>query len=366
VFKLTEEETARLVFMEKALHQRVIGQEEAISSLSKTIRRTRAGLKDPKRPSGSFIFAGPTGVGKTELARQLAERLGVDLVRFDMSEYQEAHTVSRLIGAPPGYVGSDKGGLLTDAIAQKPHAVLLLDEIEKAHPAVYNLLLQVMDNGTLTDTDGRSVNFRNVFLVMTTNAGAEARQRVSIGFNAVDHTGDGDRELAKVFAPEFRNRLDATVAFNPLSADAVARVVDKNIADVSRQLLARRVILEVSPAARARLAKDGYDPKMGARPMARQVHEHIKKPLSGPMLFGDLVHGGTAHLDVDATGAWAWTYRSSPPEEGLATAVGDDNHRPATWSESADAVPPIVQPCKVTPTEEEPIPVPVPRRPRAR
>lgn len=347
----------------------LFGQDEAVDALSDAVRVAKAGLADERRPLGSFLFAGPTGVGKTELARQLAERLGVDLVRFDMSEYQEAHTVSRLIGAPPGYVGSDKGGLLTDAISQKPHAILLLDEIEKAHPAVFNLLLQVMDNGTLTDTDGRSVNFRNVFLVMTTNAGAEARQRPSIGFTTVDHSSDATLDLAKVFSPEFRNRLDAVVSFNSLSHDAIARVVDKNIAAVSRQLVARHVTLEVSQAARDRLARDGYDPKMGARPMARQIHENIKKPLSGPMLFGELVHGGAAHLDVDPAGAWAWTFEALTPALATPSAT-DDDHRPASWSGLVDAVSPLVKPLSSSPpTEIKPsaidpdtVPVVVPRR----
>jgi ATP-dependent Clp protease ATP-binding subunit ClpA len=276
----------------------IYGQDEAIANLANAIKMNRSGLGHPDRPIGSFLFAGPTGVGKTEVTRQLAQVLGIELIRFDMSEYMERHTVSRLIGAPPGYVGFDQGGLLTDAILKTPHAVVLLDEIEKAHPDVFNLLLQVMDHGTLTDNNGRKVDFRNVILVMTTNAGAEAMQRPSMGFAIQDHQTDVMETLKRAFSPEFRNRLDAIVQFKPLDAGTILHVVDKFLTQLEVQLEGKRVHLTVSDAARAWLAERGYDPHMGARPMARVIQEHIKRPLADEILFGRLSEGGSVRVDV--------------------------------------------------------------------
>jgi ATP-dependent Clp protease ATP-binding subunit ClpA len=249
------------------------------------------------------LFAGPTGVGKTEVCRQLARLLGLELIRFDMSEYMERHTVSRLIGAPPGYVGFDQGGLLTDAVTKTPHSVVLLDEIEKAHPDVYNLLLQVMDHGTLTDNNGRKADFRNVILIMTTNAGAELMQRASIGFTQQNHSSDGMEAIRKAFSPEFRNRLDSVIHFNSLSPEVILTVVDKFLIELQTQLDDKGVLLDVDQAARQWLADKGYDPAMGARPMARMIQEHIKRPLAELVLFGPLAKkGGTVHISVDDNG----------------------------------------------------------------
>ena len=282
--------------LEDKLKMVVFGQEQAIVSLSDAIKMARAGLSSPQKPVGSFLFAGPTGVGKTEVAKQLAGIMGMELIRFDMSEYMERHTVSRLIGAPPGYVGYDEGGLLTEAVNKNPHCVLLLDEIEKAHPEVFNILLQVMDHGTLTDNNGRKSDFRNVILIMTTNAGAEDMSRASIGFIHQDHSTDGMEALKKVFTPEFRNRIDSIVQFAPLSRDTILFVVDKFLTELQGQLDDKRVLLNVSQQAREWLAEHGYDEKMGARPMARLVQEKIKKPLAEKILFGRLNQGG--ELDV--------------------------------------------------------------------
>lgn len=270
----------------------VLGQDEAIDTLAVAIKLSRAGLKEPNKPVGSFLFAGPTGVGKTEVTTQLARIMGIELVRFDMSEYMERHTVSRLIGAPPGYVGFDQGGLLTEAITKSPHCVLLLDEIEKAHPEVFNILLQVMDNGTLTDNNGRKADFRNVVLVMTTNAGAEAMSRPSIGFTHQDHSTDGMEALKRLFTPEFRNRLDAVIQFKPLNPEIIKGVVDKFLTELQAQLDEKQVVLHVSESARDWLAEHGYDEKMGARPMRRLIQEKIKKPLAEMILFGELSEGG--------------------------------------------------------------------------
>ncbi|MGD8177080.1 ATP-dependent Clp protease ATP-binding subunit ClpA [Marinimicrobium sp. ARAG 43.8] len=281
----------------------VFGQDEAIDTLSSAIKLSRAGLGSGEKPIGSFLFAGPTGVGKTEVTRQLATCLGVELVRFDMSEYMERHTVSRLIGAPPGYVGFDQGGLLTDAVTKHPHSVVLLDEIEKAHPDVFNLLLQVMDHGTLTDNNGRKADFRNVILVMTTNAGAEDMIRPSIGFTQQDHSTDGKEAIKRLFTPEFRNRLDAVVQFGVLSMDVIKTVVDKFLVELQSQLDDKKVTLDVSEEARTWLAEHGYDEKMGARPMARLIQEKIKKPLAEAVLFGDLSEsGGSVYVDVTPEG----------------------------------------------------------------
>ncbi|HEN3348746.1 TPA: ATP-dependent Clp protease ATP-binding subunit ClpA [Yersinia enterocolitica] len=281
------------------LNMLVFGQDKAIEALSEAIKMSRAGLGHEHKPVGSFLFAGPTGVGKTEVTVQLAKALDIELLRFDMSEYMERHTVSRLIGAPPGYVGYDQGGLLTDAVIKHPHAVLLLDEIEKAHPDVFNLLLQVMDNGTLTDNNGRKADFRNVILVMTTNAGVRETQRTSIGFKQQDNSTDALEEIKKVFTPEFRNRLDNIIWFNHLSPAVIQQVVDKFIVELQAQLDAKGVSLEVSEEARDWLSDKGYDKAMGARPMARVIQENLKKPLANELLFGSLVDGGSVTVGLD-------------------------------------------------------------------
>ncbi|TNE95171.1 ATP-dependent Clp protease ATP-binding subunit ClpA [Porticoccus sp.] len=280
----------------------VFGQDEAITALSTSIKLARAGLRDGEKPIGSFLFAGPTGVGKTEVSKQLAEIMGIEMVRFDMSEYMERHTVSRLIGAPPGYVGFDQGGLLTDAVTKNPHAVILLDEIEKAHPEVFNLLLQVMDHGSLTDNNGRKADFRHVILIMTTNAGAQEMSRASIGFKSQDHTTDGMEVIKKIFTPEFRNRLDAIIQFMPLDISIIHTVVDKFLCQLQQQLDEKRVQLDVDEEAKDWLAEHGYDEKMGARPMARLIQEMIKKPLAEEVLFGSLSAGGIARVTVSDTG----------------------------------------------------------------
>lgn len=285
--------------LEDNLKRVVFGQDPAISALATAIKLSRAGLQQGRKPIGSFLFSGPTGVGKTEVSRQLAEILGLELIRFDMSEYMERHTVSRLIGAPPGYVGYDQGGLLTEAVTKHPHAVLLLDEIEKAHPEVFNLLLQVMDHGTLTDNNGRKADFRNVILIMTTNAGAQLMSRTSIGFTTQDHTSDGMEEIKKLFTPEFRNRLDSIIQFGELPKEVVFTVLDKFLVELQVQLDDKGVTIEVDEDARALLVEKGYDKAMGARPMARIIQELIKKPLADLVLFGPLAKkGGVAHVSV--------------------------------------------------------------------
>ena len=284
--------------LDRNLKMVVFGQDEAIDTLASAIKMARSGLANPDKPIGSFLFAGPTGVGKTEVTRQLAMQLGIELVRFDMSEYMEAHSVSRLIGAPPGYVGFDQGGLLTEKIVKTPHCVLLLDEIEKAHPDVFNILLQVMDRGTLTDTNGREANFRNVILVMTTNAGAAQAARRSIGFVEQNHATDAMEVIRKSFSPEFRNRLDAVVQFGGLDFDHILRVVDKFIIELETQLQEKHVALNVEPEARRWLAQNGFDPQMGARPMARVIQDQVKRPLADELLFGKLVNGGRVTVVV--------------------------------------------------------------------
>ncbi len=288
--------------LERDLRLVIFGQDVAVGTLASAIKMARSGLREPEKPVGSFLFAGPTGVGKTEVTRQLAHCLGIELIRFDMSEYMERHTVSRLIGAPPGYVGFDQGGLLTEAIAKHPHAVLLLDEIEKAHPEVFNLLLQVMDHGTLTDNNGRKADFRNVILVMTTNAGAQEMSRSSIGFTTQDHTSDGMAAISRLFSPEFRNRLDAIIQFAPLGKEAILRVVDKLVMQLEAQLESNGVTIELEPSARQWIADRGYDPAMGARPMARVIQEHVKRPLAELLLFGELAKGGHVRLVVNEDG----------------------------------------------------------------
>lgn len=284
--------------LERDLKLVVFGQDDAITNLASAIKMSRSGLGKPDKPVGSFLFSGPTGVGKTEVTRQLAMTLGVELIRFDMSEYMERHTVSRLIGAPPGYVGFDQGGLLTDSINKHPHAVLLLDEIEKAHPDVFNLLLQVMDHGTLTDNNGRKADFRNVIIVMTTNAGAVQVARNSMGFTKQDRASDDTQAIQKMFTPEFRNRLDAIVRFNSLSKEVIAKVVDKELLEVERQLLDKNVQLLVNKDARMWLAENGYDEAMGARPLARLIQEEVKRGLADELLFGELQSGGVVTISV--------------------------------------------------------------------
>jgi ATP-dependent Clp protease ATP-binding subunit ClpA len=289
---------AALKDLESNLKMVIFGQDEAISSLSSAIKLSRAGLKEGEKPIGSFLFSGPTGVGKTEVCRQLAKILGIELIRFDMSEYMERHTVSRLIGAPPGYVGYDQGGLLTEEVTKHPHCVLLLDEVEKAHPEVFNLLLQVMDHGTLTDNNGRAADFRNVIIVMTTNAGAYEMGRSSIGFTEQDHSTDGMEVLKKMFTPEFRNRLDSIIQFDPLSPEVITTVVDKFLVEVQVQLDDKKVVLDISDEARAWLAENGYDQAMGARPMQRLIQSKIKKELAEDILFGKLSNGGVVQVLV--------------------------------------------------------------------
>ena len=285
--------------LEKNLKMLVFGQDEAISTLAAAIKLARAGLREAEKPIGSFLFAGPTGVGKTEVTRQLAKVLGVELIRFDMSEYMERHTVSRLIGAPPGYVGFDQGGLLTEEVNKHPHAVVLLDEIEKAHPDVFNLLLQVMDHGTLTDNNGRKSDFRNIILIMTTNAGASEGGRASIGFTRQDHSTDSLQVIERAFSPEFRNRLDAVIQFRPLNIEIIAQVVDKFMFELEAQLAEKHVSIVLEPDARQWLAEHGFDPQMGARPMGRVIQEKIKKPLAEEILFGKLASGGVARISVE-------------------------------------------------------------------
>ncbi len=293
---LTEKDSLRN--LERNLKLVVFGQDQAVDELSSVIRLSRAGLGSEEKPVGSFLFAGPTGVGKTEVTQQLAKILGVELLRFDMSEYMEKHAVSRLIGAPPGYVGYEQGGLLTDAVIKHPYAVVLLDEIEKAHEDVYNILLQVMDHGTLTDNNGRKADFRNIILVLTTNAGVQETVRKSIGFKQQDHSLDAMSEINKVFSPEFRNRLDNIVWFNHLSTEIIQQVIDKFIVELQAQLDEKGVSLELTREAKKWLAEHGYDKTMGARPMSRLIQEHLKKPLASELLFGELVQGGVAKVGV--------------------------------------------------------------------
>lgn len=291
-----------LMNLERDLKTMVFGQNQAIDALVSAIKLARAGLREPEKPIGNYLFSGPTGVGKTEVAKQLARTLGIELIRFDMSEYMERHTVSRLIGAPPGYVGFDQGGMLTDAIDQHPHCVLLLDEIEKAHPDLYNILLQVMDHGKLTDHNGKIVDFRNVILIMTTNAGAADMAKPAIGFGSGVRSGEDQDAINKMFTPEFRNRLDAIIAFANLGQEVVARVVDKFVMELEAQLTDRGVTIELTDGARAWLAKKGYDPVMGARPLARTIQEYVKKPLAEELLFGKLAKGGAVRVVLNKEG----------------------------------------------------------------
>ncbi|MEM8649087.1 MAG: ATP-dependent Clp protease ATP-binding subunit ClpA [Pseudomonadota bacterium] len=296
---VSKDDEVVLANLDTQLKRVVYGQDDAIDALAAAIKLSRAGLREPDKPIGSYLFSGPTGVGKTEVARQLAEAMGVELLRFDMSEYMERHTVSRLIGAPPGYVGFDQGGLLTDGVDQHPHCVLLLDEIEKAHPDLFNILLQVMDHGKLTDNNGKSVDFRNTIIIMTTNAGAAEAQKAAIGFGSTKRTGDDEEAINRLFAPEFRNRLDAIVPFGSLPTPVVHKVVQKFIMQLEAQLAERNVTFELSDEAIAWIASKGFDDKMGARPLARVIQEHIKKPLADEVLFGKLKTGGTVKVTLE-------------------------------------------------------------------
>jgi len=295
---VSKDDAAVLKDLEASLKRVVFGQDAAIEALSSAIKLSRAGLREPEKPIGNYLFAGPTGVGKTEVAKQLADTLGVELIRFDMSEYMEKHAVSRLIGAPPGYVGFDQGGLLTDGIDQHPHCVLLLDEIEKAHPDVFNILLQVMDHGTLTDHNGRKVDFRNVVLIMTSNAGASELAKSAIGFGRERRTGEDTAAIERTFTPEFRNRLDATISFGALPKEVIMQVVEKFVLQLEAQLMDRNVTIELTPPAAAWLADKGYDDKMGARPLGRVIQEYIKKPLAEELLFGKLAKGGVVRVGI--------------------------------------------------------------------
>ena len=295
---MSKDDAEVLKDLEHTLKRVVFGQDNAIEALASSIKLARAGLREPEKPIGNYLFAGPTGVGKTEVARQLASTLGVELLRFDMSEYMEKHAVSRLIGAPPGYVGFDQGGLLTDGIDQHPHCVLLLDEIEKAHPDVYNILLQVMDHGKLTDHNGRQVDFRNVILIMTSNAGAQELAKAAIGFGRERREGEDTAAIERQFTPEFRNRLDAVISFAPLGKEVILQVVEKFVLQLEAQLMDRNVSIELTRPAAEWLAEKGYDDKMGARPLGRVIQENIKKPLAEELLFGKLTKGGVVKVGV--------------------------------------------------------------------
>ena len=295
---VSKDDTLALQHLEQTLKRTVYGQDKAVESLSSAIKLARAGLREPEKPIGCYLFSGPTGVGKTEVARQLSIALGIELVRFDMSEYMERHTVSRLIGAPPGYVGFDQGGLLTDSVDQHPHCVLLLDEIEKAHPDLFNILLQIMDHGKLTDNNGKQVDFRNVILIMTTNAGAADLAKPMMGFTRKKREGDDSEAINKLFSPEFRNRLDAVVSFSHLSQDVIGNVVEKFVMQLEAQLADRLITIELSQDAKDWLVERGYDEQMGARPMSRVIQEYIKKPLAEHVLFGKLKDGGHVRVTV--------------------------------------------------------------------
>ena len=310
---VSKDDTEKLKGLDVTLKRVVFGQDEAIAALAASIKLSRAGLREPEKPIGSYLFSGPTGVGKTEVARQLASAMGVELLRFDMSEYMERHTVSRLLGAPPGYVGYDQGGLLTDGVDQNPHCVLLLDEVEKAHPDLFNVLLQVMDHGSLTDANGRTVDFRNVILIMTTNAGATDMAKEPMGFGRTRREGEDTEAINRMFTPEFRNRLDAVVPFSNLPPEVVVRVVEKFILELEMQLSDRNVIIDVSKKAMDWLVDEGYDPQMGARPMARIIQENIKKPLADELLFGKLKGGGLVMVDLSKDKKLTFKYKDDKP-----------------------------------------------------
>jgi ATP-dependent Clp protease ATP-binding subunit ClpA len=316
---VSQDDKQALASLDRDLRTLVFDQDQAIDVLADSIKMARAGLRDADKPIGSYLFSGPTGVGKTEVARQMANTLGIELIRFDMSEYMERHSVSRLIGTPPGYVGFEQGGLLTDKIDQHPHSVVLLDEIEKAHPDLFNLLLQVMDYGKLTDNNGKTIDFRNVVLIMTTNAGAEAMAKAPMGFERETRVEDDEEEIKRLFTPEFRNRLDAIVPFKALSRDTVTKIVDKFVIQLEAQLSERNVTIELSDAARQYLADQGYDPSMGARPLGRVIEEKVKKPLANELLFGELVDGGGVYIDLDADKNLTFSYKPNPDVQVPAT-----------------------------------------------
>jgi ATP-dependent Clp protease ATP-binding subunit ClpA len=299
---VSTDDRGKLKTLDRDLKSVVFGQDAAIDALAAAIKMARSGLGKPEKPIGSFLFSGPTGVGKTEVAKQLAFIMGIELIRFDMSEYMERHAVSRLIGAPPGYVGFDQGGLLTEAISKKPHAVLLMDEIEKAHPDVFNVLLQVMDHGTLTDNNGRKADFRNVVIIMTTNAGAETLNKAVIGFATKREQGDEMADIKRLFTPEFRNRLDAIINFRSLDEEIILRVVDKFLLELEGQLAEKKVEVTFTDKLRAHLAKKGFDPLMGARPMQRAIQDTIRRALADELLFGRLTDGGRLTVDIDDKG----------------------------------------------------------------
>jgi ATP-dependent Clp protease ATP-binding subunit ClpA len=299
---VSTDDRGKLKTLDRDLKSVVFGQDAAIDALAAAIKMARSGLGKPEKPIGSFLFSGPTGVGKTEVAKQLAFIMGIELIRFDMSEYMERHAVSRLIGAPPGYVGFDQGGLLTEAISKKPHAVLLLDEIEKAHPDVFNVLLQVMDHGTLTDNNGRKADFRNIVIIMTTNAGAETINKATIGFTTKREQGDEMADIKRLFTPEFRNRLDAIISFRSLDEEIILRVVDKFLLELEGQLAEKKVEVTFTDKLRAHLAKKGFDPRMGARPMQRAIQDTIRRALADELLFGRLTEGGRLTVDIDDKG----------------------------------------------------------------
>jgi ATP-dependent Clp protease ATP-binding subunit ClpA len=297
--QVSSDDKTSLKNLESELRAHVFGQDSAIGELASAIKLARAGLRPPEKPIGSYLFTGPTGVGKTEVAKQLARVLGIELIRFDMSEYMERHTVSRLIGAPPGYVGHDNGGLLTDAVTKTPHAVLLLDEIEKAHPDIFNVLLQIMDHGTLTDNNGKKADFRHVVLIMTSNVGAVDLSRQRVGFGQQESRGDSEIAYKNTFSPEFRNRLDAKILFAPLSRTTMSNIVDKAVSELATLLTERSVSIELTPAAKEYFADKGYDRDNGARPLNRLVQDEIKRPLGDELLFGELEHGGHVVVDVE-------------------------------------------------------------------
>ncbi|MEZ5841150.1 MAG: ATP-dependent Clp protease ATP-binding subunit ClpA [Hyphomicrobiales bacterium] len=371
---VSKDDAEMLRSLEANLKRVVYGQDKAIEALSAAIKLARAGLREPEKPIGSYLFSGPTGVGKTEVARQLAESLGVELLRFDMSEYMERHTISRLIGAPPGYVGFDQGGLLTDGVDQHPYCVLLLDEIEKAHPDLFNILLQVMDHGKLTDHNGKQVDFRNVIIIMTTNAGASDMARAPMGFNQKKREGDDTEAINRLFTPEFRNRLDAIIAFDSLPAEVVRRVVEKFVMQLEAQLADRGVTFELSDEATTWLAREGYDERMGARPLGRVIQEHIKKPLADEVLFGRLVKGGTVRVDVEERADGTRGLKLAAIEDGPVKPRPDPDvaKEPKAKAKPRRKAAPAAARKKATPPPKEPEPTaepvrgksPVPKLPR--
>ncbi len=343
---VSSDDRKALQTLERDLKTVVFGQDTAISALSSAIKLSRAGLREPEKPIGCYLFSGPTGVGKTEVARQLSLILGVELVRFDMSEYMERHSVSRLIGAPPGYVGFDQGGLLTDAVDKQPHAVLLLDEVEKAHPDLFNILLQIMDHGKLTDHNGKSVDFRNIILIMTTNAGAADMAKPAIGFEREERIGDDMEAIERMFTPEFRNRLDSIIQFGGLPPEVVGMVVDKFVIQLEVQLADRQVTIELTDEARQWLAEKGYDQRFGARPLSRVIQEHIKKPLAEELLFGKLEKGGVVRVALKDR-KLAFEYLEPPrPESGAAQAANQAAGRRPADGFAVRLTSPVVKSCQ--------------------